>query len=72
MQLNPSKAIPQPNQWFASAMLAFSLLGSIHPHQRNTEYWRQHENFVNQVHHNNGDYWYSPPRSPAFNDLLGS
>jgi len=34
---------------FAGAVLAFSLLGSMHPHYWNTENGRYHENFVNQI-----------------------
>jgi len=74
MQLHLSQSPKQPNQLFAGAVLAFSLLGSMHPHHWNTENGRYHENFVNQiqVQTNNDDFWYTPPRSPAFNDLWGS
>jgi len=74
MQLHLSQSPKQPNQLFAGAVLAFSLLGSIHPIYRNTENGRYYENLVNQieVQKNNDDFWYTPPRSPAFNDLWGS
>jgi hypothetical protein len=74
MQLHLSQSPKQPNQLFAGALLAFSLLGSMDPHYWNTENGRYHENFVNQiqVQKNNHDSLYNPPRSPAFNDLWGS
>ena len=74
MQLHLSQLPKQPNQLVAGAVLAFSLLGSMHPHNWNTENGRYHENFVNQiqVQKNSDDSRYTPPRSPAFNDLWGS
>jgi len=74
MQLNLSKSIKQPNQLFASVLLAFSLLGSINPHRMNYAIGRYHADTVNlnQFQQDSDDSWYTPPRSPAFSDLLGS
>jgi hypothetical protein len=45
MQLNLFKSNKQPNQWFAGALFAFSLLGSIHPNDMNHAKGRHHANF---------------------------
>jgi hypothetical protein len=74
MQLNLLKFTKQPNQWFAGALFAFSLLGSIHSHHMSHAQGRSHANLLysHQIQKSNDDYWYTPPRSPAFSDLLGS
>ncbi|MGA8655780.1 MAG: hypothetical protein WB586_06485 [Chthoniobacterales bacterium] len=68
------KLIRQPNQTFASVFLAFSLFGFFHPHHANSANKRYHVHLVNpsQVQQNSDDQWYTPPRSPGFNDLTGS
>jgi hypothetical protein len=73
MQLNLLKFTKQPNQCFAGALFAFSLVGSIHPHYMSHVQGRSHANLLysHQIQKSNDDYWYTPPRSPAFNDLLG-
>jgi hypothetical protein len=74
MELNLSKFIKQPNQWFAGALFALSLLGFIYPHHisqgmeghgANIRYWHK-------IQKTNDNAWYTPPRSPTFDDLLGS
>ena len=74
MQLNLSKSTKPPNQWFAGALFAFSLLGFIHPHHMSHTKEGYHANILysHQIQNSNDDFWYTPPRSPAFNDLLGS
>jgi hypothetical protein len=74
MQLKLSKLISQPNQSFAGALLASALLGSFHPHHLNYASRRYHSNVLhlNQVQQSNDDFIYTPPRSRAFSDLLGS
>jgi len=74
MQLNLSKSIHQPNQSVASVLLAFSLLGSFHPHHLNDANVLYHANIghLNQVQQSNDDFWYTPPQNPAFSDLIGS
>jgi hypothetical protein len=74
MQMNPSKSTKQPNQWLAGALVVFSLLGSIHPHYMSHANRRYHANILysRQIQKSNDDFWYTPPRSPAFDDLLGS
>jgi hypothetical protein len=73
-QLNLSKPAKQPNQWFAGALFVFSLIGSIAPHHLSHAKGRYHANILysNQIQKSDDDSWYTPPRSPAFNDLLGS
>jgi hypothetical protein len=74
MPLNLSKSSNQPNQRFADALLAFSLLGLIYPHHLIQATGRHHPNirYSHGIQKNNDDYWYMPARSPAFDDLLGS
>jgi hypothetical protein len=74
MQLNLSKSTKQPNQWFAGALFVFSLLGSITPHHTSHTKGHYHANILysHQIQKSDDDFWYTPPRSPAFNDLLGS
>jgi hypothetical protein len=74
MQTNLSTPIKQPNRLFASALLALSLLGSFHPHHMNYANGRSDANVVhlNQVEQTSDDFIYTPPRSPAFDNLLGS
>jgi hypothetical protein len=72
MQLNLSKSINQPNHWFASVLLAFGLFGLFHPHHLNYANGRYPANvrLLNHVQQSNDDFIYTPPRSPAFDDLL--
>lgn len=74
MQLNLSKSVNEPNRSFANLLLAFSLLGLIYAHHMNQVNERYHANIVHLIHvrQTNDDFWYTPPRSPAFNDLIGS
>jgi hypothetical protein len=74
MQLNLSKSTKQPSQWFAGALFIFSVLGSIHPYHMSHAKGRYHANILysHQIQKSDDDLWYTPPRSPAFNDLLGS
>ena len=74
MQLNLSKLTKEPNQWFAGALFVFSLLGSIHPYHMSHVKGHYHANILysHQIQKSDDDFWYTPPRSPAFNDLLGS
>jgi hypothetical protein len=69
MQLILSNPTKQSNQWFAGALFVFSLLGSTH-----MSYARGHYNiqYSHQIQKSKNDTWYVPPRSPAFNELLGS
>jgi hypothetical protein len=70
MQLNLSNSTKQPNQWFAGALFVFSLLGSIHvSHAKGGRY---NTLYSHQIQKSNADLWYTPPRSPAFNEMLGS
>ena len=73
MQLH-LKYTKQPNHWFAGALFVFSLLGSIHPHHMSHAKGRYQANILysHQIQKSNDDSWYTPPRSPAFSDLLGS
>jgi hypothetical protein len=74
MQLNLSKTTKKPNQWFAGALFVFSLLASIHPYHMSHAKGYYHANilYAHQIQESDDDLWYTPPRSPAFNDLLGS
>jgi hypothetical protein len=72
MQLNLSKFTKQPNQWFAGALFVFSLLSSTHPHHVIHAKGRNNILYSHQIQKSNDDSWYTPLRSPAFNDLLGS
>jgi hypothetical protein len=74
MQPNISKSTKQPNQWFAGALFVFSLLGSIPPYHMSHVKGGYHTNLLysHQIEKSDDDSWYTPPRSPAFNDLLGS
>ena len=74
MQLNLPKSTKQPNQWFAGALFALSLLGSIHPHHMSHAKGPYQANILysHQIQKSNDDFWYTPPRSPGFDDLLGS
>src|SRR5580704_7276680 len=74
IQRNLPNSTKQPNQWFAGALIVFSLLGSIHPYHVSHTKGRYHADiqYLHQIQKSKDDFWYSPPRSPAFNDLLGS
>jgi len=55
-------------------LLAFSLIGFLHPNAANLDHARYHVSLVkpNEVQQNDKSSWYTPPRSPAFSDLFGS
>ena len=74
MQLNLSKPTKQPSQWFAGALFIFSVFGSIHPYHMSHAKGRYNANILysHQIQKSDDDLWYTPSRSPAFNDLLGS
>jgi hypothetical protein len=69
-----SKSTKRPNNWFAGALFVFSLLGYIHPNHTSHTKGQYHANILysHQIQKSDDDFWYTPPRSPAFNDLLGS
>jgi hypothetical protein len=71
-----SNLIKQPNQSFASVLLAFSLFGFLWPHHANSANGRQHVNMIQQSEAQpNDDWsngWYTPPRSPGFHQDFGS
>ena len=69
MQKNLSHFTKQPNQRFAGALLVFSLLGSVHLSHAKGHYDIQ---YSHQIEKSKNDSWYTPERSPAFNELLGS
>jgi hypothetical protein len=72
MQLTRSQFNKKPNQWFAATLFVFSMLGSIHAHQMSHAKGRYKILYSHQIQKSNDDFWYTPPRSPVFNDLLGS
>jgi hypothetical protein len=55
-------------------MFIFSVLGSIHPYHMSHAKGRYNANILysHQIQKSDDDLWYTPSRSPAFNDLLGS
>ena len=69
MQLKLSNSTKQSNQWFAGPLFVFSLLFSIHMSHAKGHYNIQ---YSHQTQQSKDDFWYTPPRSPAFNELLGS
>jgi hypothetical protein len=74
MKMNVSGLAKQANCSFFNVLLAFSLLGFLHPHHANLERTRYRVSLVkpDEVQQNEGNSLYTPPRSPAFNDLIGS
>ena len=74
MPLNLSKLINGPNRLLPGVLLALGFLGVFHPPQLNgaNGHYRANRVSLNQVQQSNDRPWYSPPRSPAFNDLTGS
>jgi hypothetical protein len=74
MKTNISKLAKQQNHSFSSMLLAFSLIGFLHPNAANLDHARYHVSLVkpNEVQQNDKSSWYTPPRSPAFSDLFGS
>ena len=74
MQTNLSNLVRQTNQSFASVLLASSWIGFSHPHHSNSTNARYHVNLakpsrVRQIEDNS---WYTPARSPQFDDSMGS
>jgi hypothetical protein len=69
--LNSSK---QPTQSFASVLLACSLFGFVFSHHANSANEPHHMNFIqkSEAQQNNDDSWYTPLRSPGFNEDFGS
>jgi hypothetical protein len=68
----------QPTQSFASVLLAFSLFGFVFSHHANSENEPHHMKTVqksvqkSEAKQNDDDIWYTPPRSPGFNEDFGS
>jgi hypothetical protein len=69
MQLNLSNSTKQTSQWFAGGLFVFSLVGSIHMSHAKGRYNIQ---YSHQIQKSKEDFWYTPPQSPVFNELLGS
>jgi hypothetical protein len=69
--LNSTK---QPTQSFASVLLACSLLGFVFSHHANSANEPHHMNFIqkSEAQQNDNDSWYTPLRSPGFNEDFGS
>ena len=69
--LNSTK---QPTQSFASVLLACSLFGFVFSHHANSANEPHHMNFIqkSEAHQNDDDSWYTPLRSPGFNEDFGS
>jgi hypothetical protein len=74
MQTNLSKLVRQTHQSFASVLLASSWIGLSHPHHTNSTNTRYHVNLAkpNRTRQNEDNSWYTPPRSPQFDDSMGS
>jgi hypothetical protein len=76
------KLTKQPTQSFASVILAFSLFGFLWPHHANSGNERHHMNFQMQKNSqmqrsaanwdHDEDGFYTPTRSPGWNDDFGS
>jgi hypothetical protein len=69
MQLKLSNSTKQSHQWLAGALFVFSLLGSTHLSYARGRY---HIQYFHEIQKSKNDSSYTPPRSPAFNELLGS
>jgi hypothetical protein len=69
--LNSTKQLTQS---FASVLLACSLFGLVFSHHANSANEPHHMNFIqkSEAQQNDDDSWYSPLRSPAFNEDFGS
>ena len=67
-----SNSIKQQNQSFASVLLAFSLFGFLWPDHVNSANGRHHVNLVKPSEVQQNDSWYTPARSPGFDDDFGS
>ena len=69
------KVTSWPNRFVANIMLALSFFGFLWPHQTNSTNERHHTNFRMQTPVDNWDHatdgFYSPTRSPGWNDLTG-
>src|ERR1700733_6912481 len=74
MPLNLSKLINGPSRLLPGVLLALGFIGVLHPSQLNSVngHYRANRVHLNQIQQGNDRPWYSPPRSPAFNDLTGS
>jgi len=70
------KLTTQPNQSFASVILAFGLFGFLWPHHANSGNKRHHIDFQMQGSAGDWDHdedgFYTPTRSPGWNDDFGS
>ena len=69
--LNSTK---QPTQSFASVLLACCLFDFVFSHHANSANEPHHMNFIqkSEIKQNHNDFWYTPPRSPGFNEDFGS
>ena len=71
-----SNSIKQPNQSFASVLLAFSLFGFFWPDHVNPPNGRHDVNLVKPSEAQQKDDWingfYKPTQSPGFHDDFGS
>jgi hypothetical protein len=73
MKTNVFKLANQLNKSALYLVLAFSFLGFLHPRDLNSKGATYGVNLVKPNGMANDDNsWYTPTRSPAFNDLLGS
>jgi hypothetical protein len=81
-KMKPLKLTAQSNQSFASVILAFSLFGFLWPHHPNSGNKRHRIHFQmqkdSQMQKSGGDWdhdedgFYTPTRSPGWNDDFGS
>jgi hypothetical protein len=74
VQPSLSKSITYTNQSFASILLAIGVLSSFHSpclKELNGRY-RVNNVHLKQPQQSTDDLWYTPLRSPAVNDLIGS
>ena len=73
MKANVFKLASQLNKSALYLVIAFSFLGFLHPSDLNSKGAGYRVNLVKPNGMANDDNsWYTPARSPAFNDLLGS
>jgi hypothetical protein len=81
-RLNILKLTTHPHQSFASVILAFSLFGFLWPHHANSANQRHHIGFHmqkdSQIQKSAADWdhdedgFYTPTRSPGWNEDFGS
>jgi len=74
MKTNISKLPKHQKYSFSSVLSALSLLGFLHPYPANSEHAHYRLSLVrsSEAQQNDTSSWYTPARSPAFNDLFGS